>query len=123
MSLPLSMLQGLLHQKQNFDENYLIELNNGELVTLDALMTFWIEGHRKIQNALDIIQETRKKSEREPKEKTKLSPEQEMERISSSDECKAKGSGPDNTEETVQGCESTPQESKRRRIRKPDKPK
>ena len=123
MSLPLSILENVLHQKQNIDESYLVELNNGELVTLGALMNFWIEGHRKIQNALDIIKESRKKVEREPKEKTKLSSEQEMEGVPSSDECKPKGNGPNNSEETVQGSKSTPQEPKRRRIRKPDKPK
>ena len=123
-SLPLSVLQGMLHPQQaTFDENYVVELDSGELVTLGDLTNFWIEGHQKIKKALDIIKESKEKVEREPKEKTKLSPEQEMERISSSDECKAKGSGPDNTEETVQGCESTPQESKRRRIRKSEKSK
>ena len=67
MNLPLSVLENVLHPKQKFDENYLIELNNGELVTLGDLMNFWIEGHKKIKSALDIIKETRKKVEREPK--------------------------------------------------------
>ncbi len=123
-SLPLSVLENVLHPKQiSFDENYLIELNNGELVTLGDLTNFWIEGHRKIQNALDIIKETRNKVEREPKEKTKLSSEQEMEGVPPSDECKSKGTGPDNSKETVQGSKPTPQEPQRRRIRKSDKSK
>lgn len=82
-SLPLSVLENVLHQKQNFDENYLIELNNGELVTLGELMTFWVEGHRKIQNALDIIKESRKKVEREPEKENKISSEQEVEVVCS----------------------------------------
>ncbi|MBQ1394335.1 MAG: hypothetical protein IIY81_12585 [Lachnospiraceae bacterium] len=61
MSLPLSVLENVLHPKQiSFDENYLIELNNGELVTLGDLTNFWIEGHQKIKKALDIIKESKK---------------------------------------------------------------
>lgn len=61
MSLPLSLLENILHPKQiSFDENYLIELNNGEVVTLGDLTNFWIEGHQKIKNALDIIKESKK---------------------------------------------------------------
>ena len=122
--MPLSVLENVLHPKQiAFDENYLIELNNGELVTLGDLTNFWIEGHQKIRSALDIIKETRNKVEREPKEKTKLSSEQEMERVPPSDECKSKRAGPDNAKETVQGSKPSSQEPKRRRIRKSDKPK
>ena len=120
--MPLSVLENVLHPKQiTFDETYLVELNNGEIVTLGDLANFWVEGHRKIQNALDIIKETRKKVEREPKEKTELSPEQEMEGVPSSDECKSKGTGPDYSEETVQGSKPASQEPKRRRVRKSDK--
>lgn len=62
MSLPLSVLENVLHPKQiNFDENYIIELNNGELVTLGDLTNFWIEGHQKIKKALDIIKESKEK--------------------------------------------------------------
>lgn len=122
--MPLSVLENVLHPKQiAFDESYLIELNNGELVTLGDLTNFWIEGHRKIKSALAIIKETKEKVEREPKEKTKLSSEQEMEVLPSSDECKSKGTGPDNAKETVQGSKSASQEPKRRRIRKSNKPK
>lgn len=122
MNMPLSVLENVLHPKQTtFDENYVIQLNNGELVTLGDLVNFWIEGHQKIKKALDIIKES--KVEREPKEKTKLSPEQKMERVPSSDECKPKGTGPNNSEETVQRSKSTSQEPKRRGIRKSDKPK
>lgn len=61
-SLPLSVLENVLHPKQiNFDENYIIELNNGELVTLGDLTNFWIEGHQKIKKALDIIKESKEK--------------------------------------------------------------
>lgn len=80
MSLPLSLLENILHPKQiSFDENYLIELNNGELVTLGDLTNFWIEGHQKIKNALDIIKESKEKVEREPEKENKVSSKQEME--------------------------------------------
>ena len=121
-SLPLSVLENVLHPKQiNFDENYIIELNNGELVTLGDLTNFWIEGHQKIKKALDIIKETKEKVECEPKEKAKLQSKQEVERLQASDECETERTGPDNTKEIVQGSKPTSQESKRRRIRKSDK--
>ena len=83
-SLPLSMLQGLLHPKQiNFDETYLVELPNKEVVTLGQLMEFWVDGHRRIKNALDIIKENRKVDERKTEEKSKVSSEQEVETICS----------------------------------------
>ncbi len=120
--LPLSVLENVLHPKQiNFDENYIIELNNGELVTLGDLTNFWIEGHQKIKKALDIIKETKEKVECEPKEKAKLQSKQEVERLQTQDECETKGIGPDNTKEAVQGSKPTSQEPKRRRIRKSDK--
>lgn len=120
--LPLSMLQEMLHPKQiNFDETYLVELNNGELVTLGDLTNFWIEGHQKIKKALDIIKESKKEVECEPKEKAKLQSKQEVERLQAQDECETKGIRPDNTKEIVQGSKSTSQEPKRRRIRKSDK--
>ena len=120
-SLPLSLLENVLHPKQiNFDENYIIELNNGELVTLGDLTNFWIEGHQKIKKALEIIKES-KKVECEPKEKAKLQSKQEVERLQTPDECETKGIGPNNTKEAVQGSKPTSQESKRRRIRKSDK--
>ena len=121
-SLPLSVLENVLHPKQiNFDENYIIELNNGELVTLGDLTNFWIEGHQKIKKALDIIKETKEKVECEPKEKAKLQSKQEVERLQASDECETERTGPDNTKEIVQGSKPTSQEPKRRRIRKSDK--
>lgn len=122
MNMPLSVLENVLHPKQiNFDKNYIIELNNGELVTLGDLTNFWIEGHRKIKSALDIIKETKEKVECKSKEKTKLQSKQEVERLQASDECETKGIGPDNSKEVVQGSKSTSQEPKRRRIRKSDK--
>lgn len=78
-SLPLSMLQGLLHPKQDYDETYLVELPNKEVVTLGQLMTFWVEGHQKIKSALDIIRESKEKIEREPEKENKISSKQEME--------------------------------------------
>ena len=121
-SLPLSVLENVLHPKQiNFDENYIIELNNGELVTLGDLTNFWIEGHQKIKKALDIIKETKEKVECEPKEKAKLQSKQEVERLQASDECETERTGPDNTKEIVQGSKPASQEPKRRRIRKSDK--
>lgn len=121
-SLPLSVLENVLHPKQiNFDENYIIELNNGELVTLGDLTNFWIEGHQKIKKALDIIKESKEKVECEPKEKTKLQSKQKVERLQTPDECETKGIGPDNTKEIVQGSKPTSQEPRRRRIRKSDK--
>ena len=84
-SLPLSVLENVLHPKQiNFDENYIIELNNGELVTLGDLTNFWIEGHQKIKKALDIIKESKEEVEREPEKENKISSEQEMEVVCSS---------------------------------------
>lgn len=122
MNMPLSVLVNVLHPKQiNFDENYLLELDNGELVTLGDLANFWIEGHRKIKSALDIIKETKEKVECKSKEKTKLQSKQEVERLQASDECETKGIGPDNTKEVVQGSKPTSQEPRRRRIRKSDK--
>ena len=81
MSLPLSVLENVLHQKQSFDETYLIELPNKEVVTLGALMTFWIEGHQKIKKALDIIKESKGKVERESEKENKISSKQEMETV------------------------------------------
>lgn len=122
MNMPLSVLENVLHPKQiTFDENYIIELNNGELVTLGDLTNFWIEGHQKIKKALEIIKESKEKVECKPKEKTKLQSKQEVERLQASDECETKGIGPDNSKEVVQGSKPTSQEPKRRRIRKSDK--
>lgn len=121
-SLPLSVLENVLHPKQiNFDENYIIELNNGELVTLGDLTNFWIEGHQKIKKALEIIKESKEKVECKSKEKAKLQSEQEMERLQASDECETARVGPDNTKEVMQGSKPTSQEPKRRRVRKSDK--
>ena len=119
-TLPLSILEGMLNDRK-LDENYLIELNNGELVTLGDLTNFWIEGHQKIKKALDIIKESKEKVECKSIEKTKLQSKQEVERLQTPDECETKGIGPDNTKEIVQGSKSTSQEPKRRRIRKSDK--
>lgn len=81
-SLPLSVLENVLHPKQiNFDENYIIELNNGELVTLGDLTNFWIEGHQKIKKALDIIKESKKEVERKPETKSEVSSKQEVEAV------------------------------------------
>ena len=105
----------------NFDENYIIQLNNGELVTLGDLTNFWVEGHLKIKNALDIIKESKREDECKSKEKTKLQSKQSMEKLSSSDECETARARPDNSKEVVQGGKPTSQEPKRRRIRKSDK--
>lgn len=84
MNMPLSVLENVLHPKQiAFDENYLIELNNGELVTLGDLTNFWIEGHQKIKSALAIIKETKNKVEREPAKENKISSKQEVEVVCS----------------------------------------
>lgn len=104
-----------------FDEACLVELPNKEVVTLGDLTNFWVEGHQKIKKALEIIKENREKVECKSKEKAKLQSEQEVERLQTSDECETKGIGPDNTKEIVQGSKPTPQEPKRRRIRKSDK--
>ena len=122
MNMPLSVLVNVLHPKQiTFDKNYIIELNNGELVTLGDLTNFWIEGHQKIKNALEIIKESKKEVECKPKEKTKLQSKQEVERLQASDECETAGARPDNSKEAMQGVKPTSQEPKRRRIRKSDK--
>lgn len=121
-SLPLSVLENVLHPKQiNFDESYLIELPNNEFVTLGQLMEFWVDGHRRIKNALEIIKESKEKVECKSKEKAKLQSEQEMERLQASDECETARVGPDNTKEVMQGSKPTSQEPKRRRVRKSDK--
>lgn len=49
------------------DETYLVELNNGEIVTLGQLMKFWVEGHNRIQSALDIIKREKEEYEKENK--------------------------------------------------------
>lgn len=123
MNNALAMLA--LGQMQSAKESaklatYSIELPNGEVVTLDDLTNFWIEGHKKIKKALEIIKES-KEVERESKEKAKLQSKQEVERLQTQDECETKGIGPDNTKEIVQGSKPTSQEPKRRRIRKSDK--
>lgn len=68
-----------------FDSNYSIELPsssielpNGEVVTLDDLTNFWIEGHRRIEKALEIIKES-KEVEQESEKESKISSKQEME--------------------------------------------
>lgn len=50
-----------------FDESYLVELNNGETITLGDLTNFWIKGHQRIQSALDIIKREKENHEKESK--------------------------------------------------------
>lgn len=43
-----------------FDNGYVIELSNGELITIKELCDFWIEGHEKINKAKEIIKNVEK---------------------------------------------------------------
>lgn len=103
--------------KGYFDNSYIIELSNGELVTIKELCDFWIEGHEKINKAKEIIKDV----ERITKKEKELPTEQKMEGFQTQEECSAEGSRPDNSKETVQRVKSTSQKSKRGRVRKSDK--
>ena len=103
--------------KGYFDNSYIIELSNGELVTIKELCDFWIEGHEKINKAKEIIKDV----ERITKKEKELSTEQKMEGFQTQEECSAEGFRPNNSKETVQGCKSSSQKSKRGRVRKSDK--
>ena len=100
-----------------FDNSYIIELSNGELVTIKELCDFWIEGHKKIDKTKEIIEDI----ERITKKEKELSTEQKMEGLQTQEECSTEGTRPNNSKETVQGCKSSSQKSKRGRVRKSDK--
>ena len=99
------------------DYGYIIEQENGDLPTLKELCDFWVEGHKKIDNAKEIIRDI----ERITKEEKKLPTEQKMEGFQTQEECSAERIGPDNSKEIVQGSKSSSQKSKRGRVRKSNK--
>lgn len=128
IGLPTSYLESILHNYQSkpgmpkITDDYIIELNNGELVTIKDLCDFWIEGHKKLDTATKIISDAKeimRKSERKSKEEKKLQTEQKVEGLQAQEECRPEGTGPCNKEEVVQGSESTSQKPKRGRVRKP----
>lgn len=96
MGLPISILENVLHNcqsKPKIDDNYIIELNNGELVTIKDLCGFWIEGHKKIFDATKIIEDAKevmKKGERSTEEEIKVSSEQKVEAVCTSSISKPK---------------------------------
>lgn len=127
MGLPTSYLESILHNYQSkpgsprIHDDYIIELENGELITIKDLCDFWIEGHKKLFDATKKVnnaQEIMQKHERKSKEEKKLQTEQKMEGLQTQEECKPERSGPDNKEETMQGSQSASQKPKRRRVRK-----
>lgn len=62
MGLPISYLENVLHNYQSkpglpkIHDDCIIELNNGEIVTIKDLCDFWIEGHKKLDNATKAIE-------------------------------------------------------------------
>ena len=109
-SLPLSMLQSLLHPEDyRSPEDYHNPEDLKKIAKLEAVV-------KSLRGKLEELVVERK-SEKE----TKLQSKQEVERSQAPDECETKGIGPDNAKEIVQGSKPTSQESKRRRIRKSDK--
>lgn len=115
--LALGQMQAV-KESIKFDETYLVELPNKEVVTLGDLTNFWVKGHQKVKKALEIIKESKEKVECKSKEKAKLQSEQGVERIQTSEECGAEGDRPNNEKEVVQGSESASQKPKRSRVRK-----
>lgn len=99
MGLPTSYLESILHNYQSkpgipkIHDDYIIELNNGELVTIKDLCDFWIEGHKKLFDATKIINDAKelmKKSERSTEEEGKVSSEQKVEIVCTSSISKTK---------------------------------
>lgn len=119
MSLPISYLQSILHNdKSELDDyrffpeqlrtsKYLIELSNGEIVTINQLTKFYeaySKGYRfipeeranEISNDLDNLIKENKKVERKPKEESKVSSKQEVETVCAPTEHKPKRKGRNN---------------------------
>ena len=98
MSLPITMLESMLHNtasKPGFPfvtDDYLIEVKPGELVKLIDLVTFWNANHVTIEVEA-------KKNDRGTEEKKKLQTEQKVEGIQTQTKRKAKRSGPNNKKE------------------------
>lgn len=93
MGLPITLLENILHNETvkpgmpKIHDDYIIELNNSELVTIKDLCDFWIEGHKKLFDATKIIDDTKeltKKSERSTEEEDKVSSEQKVETVCAS---------------------------------------
>lgn len=131
MGLPITVLENILHNGIVKPANPVnptmpststdsIELKTGEIVTVEDLCDFWIEGHKKILETTKIINDAKElmQSERKSKEEKELQAEQKVEGIQTQEECGTKGNRSHNKKETVQGCESSPQKPKRRRVRK-----
>lgn len=80
MGLPITLLENILHNETvkpgmpKIHDDYIIELNNSELVTIKDLCDFWIEGHKGAN----------KKSERSTEEEDKVSSEQKVETVCAS---------------------------------------
>lgn len=59
MGLPISILENILHNKA---EAEIIKLSNGDLVTIEDLKNFWIEGHKAAEEVSKIVEENKRKS-------------------------------------------------------------
>lgn len=98
MSLPITMLESMLHNtasKPGFPfvtDDYLIEVNPGNLVKLIDLVTFWNVNHVTIE-----VED--KKDDRSTKEEKKLQTEQKVEGVQTQAKRKTKRSGSNNKKE------------------------
>lgn len=98
MSLPITMLESMLHNTANkpgypsVTDDYLIEVKPGELVKLMDLVTFWNVNHVTIE-----VED--KKDDRGTKEEKKLQTEQKVEGIQAQAKRKTKRSGSHNKKE------------------------
>ena len=130
MGLPITVLENILHNGIVKPANPVnptmpstatdsIELKTGEIVTVEDLCDFWIEGHKKILETTKIINDAKElMSERIAEKEKELQAEQKVEGIQAQEECSAEGNRSHNKKETVQGSESTSQKPKRGRVRK-----
>lgn len=128
MGLPITVLENILHTVKPVmpADDYIIQIED-KPVTINELIDFWKVGHEKLKKATASMNEaltiTEKylggNSERSTEKEKKLSSEQKVEELSSSEECGTKGNRPNNEKEAVQGSESSSQKPKCRRVRKP----
>lgn len=102
MSLPISYLEGVLHPVSEYH-------NPSDLDEIEKLRKQLEKTAKTLKDLVD---------ERDTEKKEKLQAKQEMERIPSSEECRTEGDRSNNSEEIVQGSESSSQKLKRRRVRK-----
>ena len=100
-----------------FDNSYIIELSNGELITIKELCDFWIEGHKKIDKTKEIIEDIEKITKKEIRCKQQPADEKEvegkpgMEGFEANNKRKTKR-GPDNKKTSNKKLQSSSPESK-----------